>query len=42
MYEERFEQNHQLNFHDMWDYISKKLMNEGENIMKINSDSSYI
>jgi hypothetical protein len=42
MYEEKFEQNHYLNFHDLWEYINKKLSNEGENMAKVISDSTYI
>lgn len=38
LYEEKFESNHYLNFHDLWEYINKKLQNEGENQARINSE----
>jgi len=41
MYEEKFEQNTYVNFHDLWEYISKKLQSEGENSAKILSESNY-
>ena len=42
MYEEKFENNNYLNIHDLWEYINKKLQNEGENHARVLSESSYI
>eukprot|EP00347_Sterkiella_histriomuscorum_P012579 403368026 len=37
LYRERFEDDMQVNYKDLWDYINKKLKNEGENTFKIAS-----
>ena len=34
LYRERFEENQQVNFRDLWDFISKKIKNGGENSFK--------
>ena len=38
LYRERFEGNYQINFRDLWDFINKKLQNEGENTFMISSE----
>ena len=31
-----------MNFRDLWEYINKKLQNDGENTLKIQSDNPYL
>lgn len=42
LYRERFEQDQQVNFRDLWEYINKKLSNDGENTLKIQSENPYL
>lgn len=39
LYKQQFEDNRGLSQKDLWNYISKKIANEGENIFKV--PSSY-
>jgi len=41
-YEEKFECNSQVNFHDLWEFISRKLGWEGENAVRLLRGSSEL
>lgn len=42
LYKQRFEQDQQVNFRDLWEYINKKLSNDGENTLKIQSENPFL